>query len=428
MYWGLGVFLVAIFCPSDVLSQTSKYVGQVTVQNPGLLNMFSHTSNNVRQRHSLLISTYSTSVNSYDATIALQYPGEAMATNFSGYTGKNLYNFLYWPKEVRQVPREVFGHDAVGHFDGSTILGKGVGSIYVSDLKDFLFPATHDIGKPLIPATTTFMYSSGLWKRVDNNNRLDLMTCRASLDSGILRYGQLVWLEHPLGGLTGSWSINVLKEMGCDTNLAEAIIRLGNNNHEVVFTTGLHTKRLTFFYTTGTLNRWDNPSNIGAGVIEQAGREFYDVTTADVNNDGNVDVLVTVVAQNGGSVEVFEVPADFRNDNQYVRRVLADGFVARAGGANGRSPGVARPFYPTSDRSGKPWIMVSGADDGRAYYLRPTSSDPASWAYERVTVFDYGANQVVPGISSADIDADGYEELFVSARTANKVDVFSFRP
>jgi len=162
-------------------------------------------------------------------------------------------------------------------------------------------------------------------------------------------------------------------------------------------------------------------------VIE-SGRQYYDIEIVDINKDGKNDLLVTVAAQNGGSVEVFEIPADFRNGNQYVKHVIASDFVARNGAANGRTPGVARTFYPTNNQNGKPWIYVAGADDGRAYYLRPISTAANNWDYEKVTVADYGTNQVVSGMTVADIDGDGNKELFVSIHNMNVIRVYSFAP
>jgi len=72
--------------------------------------------------------------------------------------------------------------------------------------------------------------------------------------------------------------------------------------------------------------------------------------------------------------------------------------------------------------------MVSGGDDGRAYYLRPTSTNTNNWDCELVTVMDAGTSQTVTGITSADIDGDGYEELFVSVHNRDQVQVHSFRP
>jgi len=72
--------------------------------------------------------------------------------------------------------------------------------------------------------------------------------------------------------------------------------------------------------------------------------------------------------------------------------------------------------------------LRDGADDGRAYYLRPLSESASSWDYEKVTLADYGLGQIVSGMTAADVDNDGFTELFVSVRISNAVNVYTFRP
>ena len=71
---------------------------------------------------------------------------------------------------------------------------------------------------------------------------------------------------------------------------------------------------------------------------------------------------------------------------------------------------------------------MTGADDGRAYVLRPTSENSNNWNYEQTTLADYGLVQTVSGIAAADVDGDGYTELFVSVHNLNYVQVFSYSP
>ena len=71
---------------------------------------------------------------------------------------------------------------------------------------------------------------------------------------------------------------------------------------------------------------------------------------------------------------------------------------------------------------------MSGGDDGRAYYLMPTSESPTDWLYQRVIVADYGTSQTVSGMTSADIDGDGSQEFFVSSHQQNVINVYTMRP
>jgi hypothetical protein len=424
MRWTLVLVVLAALCAAG-FAQTTHFVGTIAVKNAGLLNTFTHTGNtNNKQKFSILAASYDTGRSTYDSTYALQWPGNHIERNFTGYTPISVFNFLYWPKEVRQVPRSVFGHDAIVHSDGSLIFGKGRGSIYVTDMHDFLFPATYDLAQTLL--SSSYMYASVVWKEIDRDGRDDILTCRVIFEGEAILNAQLVWLTHPIGGLKDGWRSHVLKESACDSNIAEAEFRLGLfDNYEVVYTTGYYTQRLTYFWSEG--RNWDDPDKIWGGVIE-AGRQYYDVTTYDINRDGEVDLLVTVVAAAGGSVEVFQIPDDFRESSKYVRRVLADGFTARNGGASGRAPGVARPFYPTANKQRKPWILVSGGDDGRAYYLKPRTETASDWNYDLIVVADLGASETVSGMTSADVDGDGYEDFFVSSHNQNLIYFYSMGP
>jgi len=407
-------------------AQVTRFVGEIPVPNVDLINIFNHTNPaNPRQRFSLLAGTYSTDRASFDASVFLLYPGNHMPNNFSGFTGSNIFNFLYWPKEVQQIPRTVFGNDAVLSPDGSTILQKTEGALYVSDMSNLNFPATYEITAGRLPIPEDIMYHSGVWFNIYVGSRLDLVTCRVELEGGVFKRAQLVSLQHPSDGFRGLWSLDVVRDSACDTNLAYAFFRESVlNQYDVVFATGFHTQRLTMYWNEG--NSWNIAGQMQARVIAQ-GRQFYDVVTYDINRNGRVDLLVTSVAQTGGVVEVWELPNDFKNINAYVRRILTpNGFTARNGGANGRAPKTARPFYPTTNVARKPWIMVAGGDDGRAYYLRPVSEVATNWEYTLVTVVDHGVNQEVNGMAAADIDGDGFTELFVSVRNKNVIQVFSF--
>jgi len=57
-------------------------------------------------RYSILASSYDTGRNTYDNAFIMYQPGLAMSSGFDGYRPRLLYNVLYWPKELAQVPSQ----------------------------------------------------------------------------------------------------------------------------------------------------------------------------------------------------------------------------------------------------------------------------------------------------------------------------------
>jgi len=57
-------------------------------------------------RYSILASSYDTGRSTYDNAFVLYQPGLAISSGFVGYGPRLLYNVLYWPKELSQVPSQ----------------------------------------------------------------------------------------------------------------------------------------------------------------------------------------------------------------------------------------------------------------------------------------------------------------------------------
>ena len=80
-----------------------------------------------------------------------------------------------------------------------------------------------------------------------------------------VKEAQLVWISHPtLNEMGSQWSLSVLKESACDSNVDVASLSVGiiGGNYDVIYATGYHLQRLVFFYTTNTLGRWTSPSDV----------------------------------------------------------------------------------------------------------------------------------------------------------------------
>ena len=77
--------------------------------------------------------------------------------------------------------------------------------------------------------------------------------------------------------------------------------------------------------------------------------------------------------------------------------------------------------------SKKPVIFLSGDDDGRAYMFEAASENANDWSYTKTSIHDVGVG-TVGEVAAADVNNDGYLEVFVPAYNKNEVVVYSFAP
>ena len=75
----------------------------------------------------------------------------------------------------------------------------------------------------------------------------------------------------------------------------------------------------------------------------------------------------------------------------------------------------------------KPWLSLSGDDDGNHYLLIPTTEDKTIFEYEKVTLIETGAKTA--GTQAVeDIDGDGYTEIISAGYSAGHVYIHTFAP
>ena len=90
------------------------------------------------------------------------------------------------------------------------------------------------------------------------------------------------------------------------------------------------------------------------------------------------------------------------------------------------SPGSAFSFFPDpSSQLRKPLILASGDGSQRVHFLSPVSEDPANWEYSESILLDVGST--IGQIAIADVDSDGFVEVFVPAYDAGRIEVFTTR-
>jgi hypothetical protein len=80
-----------------------------------------------------------------------------------------------------------------------------------------------------------------------------------------------------------------------------------------------------------------------------------------------------------------------------------------------------------TDRQRKPYIMVSGDDDGNHYILEPLSESPNDWSYEKHILIE--TNGTTTGkFAIGDFDGDGYTDIVAAGYSVGKIYAFTYAP
>lgn len=333
---------------------------------------------------------------------------------------------VVWPNEVTQVPPELFssspGFLMAGGFLVPTKSNGGIWYVNTSSADSLQTP-------PLMLTTEDpgWFYHRAVFADLTGDGKLDIVSCRANkplIGSG---QGQLVLLTQS-DAESDHWTEIALSK-GCDIFFAVEDLN-GDGKLEIV-AAEFFGKQLTLYWTENANGDWTDTASIHSRALDTDCGALFDIEIVDLNNDGKKDFLVTnhqeTDANPAPSVFAYEMPSNIFTDN-FVRHTLASGFVVLKSGPNQAAPGNAQTFFPTSPApvNQKPWIALSGDGSEKAYIMQPNSSDPSDWAYTLTTLET--TTNTIGKLAVADVNNDGYVEVFVPAYEANSIAVFTFAP
>lgn len=327
---------------------------------------------------------------------------------------ETLTTSVVWPNQARVVPAEIFAFNAMVAVGGFfPIPWKSTGSVNIINLDNN--NQTVQISRD----KKGWWYHNAIWRDMNGDGRLDILTARARKGMFGGGGGELLWLEQPASNaLGGYWQEHVLTE-GPDVYFA--LEDLDGDGIEEIIATEFNAKRLTMYTqgTDGKLKRTIIDANVGSA---------FAVTVVDLNRDGSKELLVTNHENRSDESAVFayEIPNNIE-DGDWTRHTLLTGLITQ-GGVGQASPGHALPIHPNTEHAATeaPWIVVSGDGSREAYLLKPNPTEDNPWAYSSDTILKTGG--IVGKPAFADVDGDGNTELFIPAYDDNRIHVFTFAP
>ncbi|XP_037793535.1 uncharacterized protein LOC119589014 isoform X2 [Penaeus monodon] len=339
-----------------------------------------------------------------------------------------------WPNNPDYLPSSVAGAEGIIWTSGFLMPGKTDGQLQMYDTtKD---PAegpyniaSNDDGK--------WAYHRVIWKDMDLDGDLDALTARFHRPLIGTTQHDLLWFENEGTGFSEGWKEHLIASDGPDIHFDMVTLSAGGRDYNCIIAGEFFSERISIYWTESEVDDWSDPTLVKSRIINSDVQPF-DVLVEDFNRDGVLEFLVTEFRNDLGigHVSVYQFPEDFRTDD-FPHFKIADGFLPnQVTGGQTMSPGTPKVYYPNAAYAEdvaedgmphKPYILLSGDDDGRFYVLYPTSEDRNDWVYEKNVLIDT-EDIMVGKMAHGDLDGDGYEEIVVAGYAVNQLFVFTYAP
>jgi hypothetical protein len=329
-----------------------------------------------------------------------------------------LTNRFVWPNEIDLVPHTVFNKNVLIASGGFLVPWKSTGAVALFDL---------DSGATVQITTNQegYFYHRSLFYDVNGDGLMDVITARANKPIFGDTDGELLWLEHPTTDpFGGAWKMRMLVK-GPDVFFCIHDLD-GDGRPEIIAMEFFREQLVVYTFPDGYVKS----ESVIRTVVDTSLGSMFDASLVDIDGDGKLDLLTTNhVADPRSGVYVYEIPAGklaYLNASAWVRHTIVDKIPTRVIGIGQASPGQATAFYPqVSSRiaGSPPHLLLSGDGSKEAYILSPTGSP---FSYNCSVLVNAQGTVGKPAV--ADINFDGWADVFVPGYDTNQVFIYTFAP
>jgi len=266
------------------------------------------------------------------------------------------------------------------------------------------------------PFKYNYFYHMGVWVDLNRDGRKDFLTARSNAKKD---GGELVWFEHPVGGLDGNEWVEDVVTAGPDVGI-EVVDNL-YAGELVVFAAEFFNEKVSMY----RVSKLDG-SLVDSRLIDDKILSAYSVTYDDINGDGVKELMVNnhEKSDKTNGIWAYTAPLNWMT-GEWEKHTLATGFKnAFSITVPNMAPGFPYPFYPkVSDATKKntpAHILVAGDGDHTAHIMTPTNAK--QWEWDRDILKEMKGT--VGALTWADLDKDGWNEVWVPDYDNNKIEVF----
>lgn len=360
------VLMTILSCTTIASATISfKVLPTITVSNPSFLSVWPRTENGT---DTLFITQFTGNPFQSGSISFVDNITAALANGDQTYQVTQLCDNLKWPNEISQVPVNAIStlkQPAILIPDGFLVPGKDNGAVYlVTTDQAPATPIRLDTGR------NSYFYHRAIWRDMNGDGLLDILTARATKPFFGSGSGELLWLEQPSSGdpLTQvPWNEHVITA-GPDVFF---VVTAENDTEFQIAAAQFFTSALVLYNIdskTGQL--------LSQQTLDSSNGPFEGIQYLDLDGDGNKEILTNShQGGNGGAILAYQSTEGVNTFDKM--HTLATGFNVVVSGIGQAAPGIPYGFNPHSTSASNdtiPSILVAGDGAGAAYLLTPNGT------------------------------------------------------